>query len=179
MPMYRDFVPRAVRPWIYVLLAFCFQFSNGVYLGAMNQMIGQNAWMREDVLMCLYATLIGMAIYFPVLFRMKFHFSNKFLLCASAAVIIGCNLLVLLPLPRPVVWAVCVVCGRSAALGVRAAAIVGMCDATGDETRDLGLVRVEACVGPDVDPERAMAQAEPNLRAAARRLFSAEFGGPA
>lgn len=43
MPMYRDFVPRAVRPWIYVLLAFCFQFSNGVYLGAMNQMIGQNA----------------------------------------------------------------------------------------------------------------------------------------
>lgn len=113
MPMYRDFVPRAVRPWIYVLLAFCFQFSNGVYLGAMNQMIGQNAWMREDVLMCLYATLIGMAIYFPVLFRMKFHFSNKFLLCASAAVIIGCNLLVLLPLPRPVVWAVCVVCGMA------------------------------------------------------------------
>lgn len=75
--------------------------------------------------------------------------------------------------------AVCGVCGRSAALGVRAAAIVGMCDASEDETRDLGLVRVEACVGPDVDPERAMAQAEPNLRAAARRLFSAEFGGAA
>lgn len=75
--------------------------------------------------------------------------------------------------------AVCGVCAHATALGVRAAAVVGMCDATADETRDLGLVRVEACVGPDADPERAMAQAESNLRAAARRLFSAEFGGAA
>ena len=40
MPMYHDWVPKPVRPWIYVVLAFCFQFSGGIYLGAMNNMIG-------------------------------------------------------------------------------------------------------------------------------------------
>ena len=113
MPMFRAFVPKWVRPWIYVVQAFCFQFSSGLYMGAMNNMIGENAWMREDVLMCLYATLIGMALYFPLLFRMKFHFTNKLLLCVSAAVIIACNLVALLPLPRPVLWAICVVCGMA------------------------------------------------------------------
>lgn len=67
MPMYHDFVPQWIRPWIYVVLAFCFQFSNGMYLGAMNNVIGEWGIMREDVLMCLYSTLIGMALYFPVL----------------------------------------------------------------------------------------------------------------
>lgn len=113
MPMFRDFVPEGLRPWIYVLQAFCFQFSGGVYLGSMNNMIGERAWMREDVLMCLYANLIGMAIYFPVLFRMKFHFTNRFLLICSALTIIACNLLVLLPLPKPIIWGLCVVCGMA------------------------------------------------------------------
>ena len=80
MPMYHDFVPKWIRPWIYVVLAFCFQLSNGMYLGAMNNIVGEWGIMREDVQMCLYATLIGMALYFPVLFRMKFRFSNKLLL---------------------------------------------------------------------------------------------------
>lgn len=113
MPMYRERVPGCVRPWIYVVQAFCFQLSGGVYLGAMNNMIGSEGWMREDVLMCLYATLIGMAIYFPLLFRMKFRFTNRLLLMLSAAVIIACNLLVLLPLPLPVIWLICVICGMA------------------------------------------------------------------
>ena len=113
MPMFRDFVPRCIRPWIYVVQAFIFQFSGGLYLGAMNNVIGERAWMREDVLMCLYCSLIGMAIYFPVLFRMKFRFTNKALLMTSAAVIIACNLLVLLPLPRPFIWIVCLIGGMA------------------------------------------------------------------
>lgn len=113
MPMYHDWVPQWVRPWIYVLLAFCFQFSNGMYLGAMSDVVGEWSLMREDVQMCLYCTLAGMAFYFPVLFRMKFRFTNKFLLMASAAVILACNLVALLHLPMPVLWAVCVVCGMA------------------------------------------------------------------
>lgn len=111
MPMYHDWVPEVVRPWIYVLLAFCFQFSGGVYLGAMNDMIGENAWMREDVTFLLYCTLAGMAVWFPVLFRMKFHFSNKFLLIASAVVIIVCNLLTMNKLPLPLMWIICIFAG--------------------------------------------------------------------
>lgn len=114
MPMYNSWVPRWVKPWIYVLLAFCFQFSNGMYMGAMSDVVGEWGVMREDVQMCLYATLIGMAVYFPVLFRMKFHFSNKFLLMVSAAVILlGQLLTVSHLLPMPVLWAVCVLVGMA------------------------------------------------------------------
>ena len=111
MPMYHDFVPKWIRPWIYVVLAFCFQLSNGMYLGAMNNIVGEWGIMREDVQMCLYATLIGMALYFPVLFRIKFRFSNKLLLMTSAAVIVVCNLLATFRMPLPLLWALCVVCG--------------------------------------------------------------------
>ena len=113
MPMYHDFVPKWIRPWIYVVLAFCFQLSNGMYLGAMNNIVGEWGIMREDVQMCLYATLIGMAIYFPVLFRMKFRFSNKLLLMTAAAVIVVCNLLATFRMPLPLLWALCVVCGMA------------------------------------------------------------------
>ncbi len=113
MPMYHDFVPQCVRPWIYVVLAFCFQFSNGMYLGAMNNVVGEWGVMREDVQMCLYATLTGMALYFPVLFRMKFRFTNRALLMTAAAVIVACNAVSMLRLPLPVLWAVCVVCGMA------------------------------------------------------------------
>ena len=113
MPMYHDFVPKWIRPWIYVVLAFCFQLSNGMYLGAMNNIVGEWGIMREDVQMCLYATLIGMALYFPVLFRMKFRFSNKLLLMTSAAVIVVCNLLATFRMPLPLLWALCVLCGMA------------------------------------------------------------------
>lgn len=113
MPMFHDRVPRAIRPWLYVVLAFCFQFGGGVYLGAMNEMIGERSWMREDVTFMLYCTLAGMAIWFPVLFRMKFHFTNRFLLMTSATVLIVCNLLTMLPLPVPVMWMVCIIAGSA------------------------------------------------------------------
>ena len=111
MPMYHDWVPKWVRPWIYVLIAFCFQFSGGVYLGAMNYMIGEHSWMREDVTFLLYCNLAGMAIWFPVLFRMKFHFTNKFLLMTSAAVVLVCNLLTMMCLPLPLMWVICIIAG--------------------------------------------------------------------
>lgn len=113
MPMYHDFVPKCIRPWIYVLMAFCFQLSNGVYLGALSNMEGEWAVMREDIQMCLYATLIGMSMYFPVLFRMKFRFSNKQLLMTSALVIVICNFLSMHRLPLPLLWGVCVVTGMA------------------------------------------------------------------
>lgn len=113
MPMFHQYVPEWIRPWLYVVLAFCFQFSNGMYLGAMNNVIGERGIMREDVQMCLYATLIGMAIYFPLLFRMKFRFSNKALLMTSAAVIAVCQIVGTLNLPLPLLWVFCVLCGMA------------------------------------------------------------------
>lgn len=108
MPMFYDWIPRCIRPWLYIVLAFCFQFSNGMYLGAMNQVVGQWAVMREDVQMCLYATLTGMALYFVVLFRMKFRFTNQKLLMSSALIIFLCQWLATLRLPLPLLWGLCV-----------------------------------------------------------------------
>ena len=64
MPMMKGWVPRRIQPWIYVLTALCFQFSGGVYLGALDSIRGTTNLMIEDVLFLLYSTLAGMAVYF-------------------------------------------------------------------------------------------------------------------
>ena len=107
MPMFKGFVPEKIRPWIYVLLAFTFQFSGGLYMGVLAQMMGETTLMREDLQMCLYANLAGMAIYFPLLFRMKFRFTNKTLLCSAATGILVCNLLAPHITFLPLLWMVC------------------------------------------------------------------------
>ncbi len=111
MPMFREIVPRKIQPWIYVFFAFTFQLSGGLYLGALNQMIGGMVLMREDILMCLYCNLAGMAIYFPLLFRAKFRFTNKTLLTAAATGVLVCNLVAPYITFLPLLWAVCFVEG--------------------------------------------------------------------
>ena len=111
MPMFRDFVPRALQPWIYIFMTATFQLSGGIYLGALNEMIGGMALMREDLMMCLYANLAGMAIYFPILVRMKFRFTNRTLLTAAAAGALVCNLVAPHVRLLPLLWAVCFVEG--------------------------------------------------------------------
>lgn len=106
MPMFRSFVPGRIRPWLYVFIAVTFQFSGGLYLGTLNQMMGETSLMREDLLMCLYANLSGMAVYFPLLFRMKFRFTNRTLLCAAAAGVLVCNLLAPHITFLPLLWLV-------------------------------------------------------------------------
>ena len=75
MPMFRSFVPRKMQPWIYLFIAVTFQLSGGVYLGALNQMIGGMALMREDILMCLYANPRRHGHLFPfvVPYEVPFH----------------------------------------------------------------------------------------------------------
>lgn len=111
MPMFRSFVPRKIQPWIYVFFAVTFQLSGGLYLGTLNEMIGETTLMREDLLMCLYANLAGMAIYFPLLFRMKFRFTNKTLLSAAATGVMLCNLAAPHITFLPLLWTVCFVEG--------------------------------------------------------------------
>ena len=111
MPMFRDFVPPKIRPWIYLLIAVTFQFSGGLYMGTVNQMAGETTLMREDLMMCLYANLAGMAIWFPMLFRMKFRFTNRMLLLSAAAGVLLCNLAAPHITCLPLLWAVCFVEG--------------------------------------------------------------------
>lgn len=111
MPMFRNFVPRKLQPWIYVFMAVTFQLSGGLYLGTLNQMVGETTLMREDLLMCLYANLAGMAIYFPLLFRMKFRFTNKTLLLAAAGGVLASNLIAPHITYLPLLWGICFIEG--------------------------------------------------------------------
>ena len=107
MPMFNDFVPQKVRPWIYIFMALCFQLSGARYLGPLNEIIGANGYLREDILMCMYCNLAGMAIWFPMLFRMKFRFSNKTLLTAASITVIITNLLTAYVTFLPLLWLLC------------------------------------------------------------------------
>lgn len=103
-PHVRSCVPEKCKPWLYVLMACCFQLSGARYLGALNELIGAHGNMREDILMCMFANLSGMAIWFPMVFRMKFRFSNKLLLTAASITVIITNLLTMYVTCLPVLW---------------------------------------------------------------------------
>ena len=113
MPMFRDWVPKRIQPWIYVVCVMCIQFSGGMYLGALADIQGTTNFMLEDLLMLLYANLAGMAIYFPMLFRMKFRFTNQQLLIGSAIVIAVCNLITIHSTFIPLLMVVCFIEGMA------------------------------------------------------------------
>ena len=113
MPMFRSWVPKRIQPWIYVVTVFCVQFSSGMYLGALDAIRGTTNFMIEDLLMLLYAGLAGMAIYFPMLFRMKFRFTNQQLLCGAAITIAICNLVTMYCQSMPVLLVVCFISGMA------------------------------------------------------------------
>ena len=113
MPMMKGWVPRRIQPWLYVLSALCFQFGGGMYLGALESIRGTTNFMIEDVMFLLYASLAGMAAYFPMLFRMKFRFTNQQLLCGSAIVLAVCNVITMHSQSMPVLVVACFIAGMA------------------------------------------------------------------
>lgn len=111
MPMFREWVPEKLRPWLYVWLAFTFQMSGAVYIGGLSELTGSMSLMREDVLMCLYSSLCGLAFTFPILFRTKFRFTNRTLLLTSAAGMAACNIAGMSVTCLPLLWLVCFISG--------------------------------------------------------------------
>ena len=111
MPMFREWVPRRIQPWIYIAQVICIQFSCGVYLGAMEAVRGTTTLQLEELLMLLYAGLAGMAVWFPMLFRMKFRFTNQQLLITSAVVIAVCNVITMRTTNMAILLPVCFFAG--------------------------------------------------------------------
>ena len=77
IPAIRSFVPEKVKPWIIICFVAIFQLSGGVYLAAISQMVGSTTLMQEDIMMAGYASMVGMALTFTVMFRLKFRFPSK------------------------------------------------------------------------------------------------------
>lgn len=91
--MFRDFVPDRVRVFLCLFFALTFQFSGGIYLASVSQMVGSLALMQEDIMMAGYASFVGMTVIFPILFRLKFRFTSRAILLVVCPVLIVCNLI--------------------------------------------------------------------------------------
>jgi len=62
-------------------------------MGTMQQMMGDMSLMREDVSFMFLSGVVGVAMPFPILFRLKFRFTNRSLLLFSVSGMIVCILL--------------------------------------------------------------------------------------
>ena len=104
-------VPRRLKPWLFIFFVLIIQFSGGVYLAAASDMAGTTALMQQDILMAGYASLVGMAINFAVMFRIKFRFSNRIQLLSACIVLIAANWICATTDSVPLLVATCFVAG--------------------------------------------------------------------
>ena len=111
IPQMRSWVPEAARKWIIVAMLLVYQLSSGVYLAAVAEIVGSTALMHEDILMAGYASLVGLALVFAVMIRLKFRFAPRFTHLVCASVIIVCNLICMHLESVPALILVCFVCG--------------------------------------------------------------------
>lgn len=111
IPDVPDFVPRRLKPWLFILFVLIIQFSGGVYLAAASGMVGTTALMQEDILMAGYASLVGMSVNFAVMFRIKFRFSNRTQLLVCCMVLIAANWICAVTDSAPLLVAACFVAG--------------------------------------------------------------------
>lgn len=93
IPAIRDFVPERLKPWIVLFFVIIIQLSSGgIYLAAVSEMVGSMALMQEDIMMAGYASMVGMALTFTIMFRLKFRFCTRTALITCATVLIISNL---------------------------------------------------------------------------------------
>ena len=111
IPDVPSFVPHRLKPWLFIFFVLIVQFSGGVYLAAASDMVGTTALLQEDILMAGYASLIGMAVNFAVMFRIKFRFSTRTQLLAFAMVLIAANVICANTTSVPLLVATCFVAG--------------------------------------------------------------------
>lgn len=111
MPMFREFVPRKLQPWIYLVFAIIFQLTGGIYLGSLSQMMGTTSLMREDIMMVGLCGVVGVNMPFPLLFRFKFRFTNRQLLLNAAIIVLVCNVLCLYTTSVPLLCIISFIAG--------------------------------------------------------------------
>ncbi|MDR0872150.1 MAG: hypothetical protein LBN27_01615 [Prevotellaceae bacterium] len=111
IPTIRNFVPEKIKPWILIIFVIVFQFSGGVYLAAVSEMVGSLALMQEDIQMAGYASMVGMALNFSIIFRLKFRFTSKWILISCSLVLIACNFICMHASSVPLLVAICFIAG--------------------------------------------------------------------
>ncbi len=88
---WKDFVPEFLRFPLMLLIIVIYMLSGGVYMSAVTEISGSFSWIKEDILMAGYASMTGLTIAFPLLFRILFRFPTRSILLVSAVVFIVCD----------------------------------------------------------------------------------------
>ena len=111
IPDVPNFIPRRLKPWLFIFFVLIVQFSGGVYLAAASDMVGTTGLMQEDILMAGYSMLVGMSINFAVMFRLKFRFSNRIGLLICGTVLIAANFICAHTSSVPLLVVTCFIAG--------------------------------------------------------------------
>lgn len=111
IPEVPDYVPRRLKPYLFIFFVLIIQFSGGLYLASATDMVGTTALMQEDILMAGYASIIGLAINFAVMFRIKFRFTTRTQLLVSGIVLIAANFICAHTSCVPVLVITCFIAG--------------------------------------------------------------------
>ncbi|MDR0511241.1 MAG: hypothetical protein LBH06_09140 [Rikenellaceae bacterium] len=77
----------------------------------MDAVAGSLSLTSDDARMCGNAVLVGLTMYFPLAFRLKFRFTNRTCLIAAASVLIAINLVVPHVRSMPALTVLCLVAG--------------------------------------------------------------------
>lgn len=105
------FVPEPLKPWLMILFIVIFNCTGGVYLAAVNEMVGSTQLLQEDVMMAGYASLVGMALFFAIMFRLKWAVRPKTTLGCCIPALLVANLISMHTTSVPLLVGVSLVAG--------------------------------------------------------------------
>ncbi|MDR3328199.1 MAG: hypothetical protein LBT04_08850 [Prevotellaceae bacterium] len=111
IPAFKEGIPMKVRFCTLFLFVLIFQFSGGIYISSLHELVGGKALMHEDIMMAFEASFVGMCIVFPMLFRLKFRFASRTIFQFVACGLIACNLVCLYTDNVPLLVGACFVAG--------------------------------------------------------------------
>lgn len=105
------FIPEPLKPWLIIIFIIVLNCTGGVYLAAVNEMTGSTQLLQEDIMMAGYSSLVGMAIFFAIMFRLKWAVRPKTTLGCCISVLIAANLICMHTSSVPVLVGVSLVAG--------------------------------------------------------------------
>lgn len=105
------YIPEPLKPWVLILCIIVFNCTGGVYLAAVSEMVGSTQLLQEDIMLAGYASLVGMALFFAIMFRLKWAVRPKTALGSCTLVLIVANLICMHTESVPVLVGVSLVAG--------------------------------------------------------------------
>ena len=105
------FIPEKMKPWLLILFIIVFNCTGGVYLAAVSDMVGSTQLLQEDIMMAGYASLVGMALFFAIMFRLKWAIRPKTTLGSCILVLLAANVICMHTGSVPVLVGVSLVAG--------------------------------------------------------------------